>query len=95
MILRYLPFALSACLVAACQGRDEGAATAHEAVEITRAQISKETPQMDLRMFVIDTKDLGGRWQVTYEIPGGSTGTPIIFEVDKKSGEIVDTRGGQ
>ncbi len=76
-------------VVAGCQDRGSHGATGEEAVTITNAQLTADTPQIDLGTFTIQTADMGDRWRVTYDIPGGSTGTPVIFDVDKKSRKIV------
>jgi hypothetical protein len=93
VVLRIRSFALAISLAVACQGCDKGAVTEKKAIEVTKAQMTKELPQVDLRIFVIEAEDLGSKWQVTYEIPGGSTGTPVVFEVDKNSGKIVSAHG--
>ena len=76
-------------LMLACGPSSKGAPTPKDAIQITNAQMAKDSPQIGLHEFIINTSDLSDRWEVTYDVPGGSTGTPIVFEVDKKSAKIV------
>jgi hypothetical protein len=44
---------------------------------------------------MIETADLNDRWRVTYRLPYGGTGGPIVFEVNKQSGTIVNVQSEQ
>ncbi|HEX8585345.1 MAG TPA: hypothetical protein VF680_13175 [Allosphingosinicella sp.] len=69
--------------------------TAKKAIEITDASWAEHVPQVDLKRFATRVEDLGEAWRITYYVPEGSTGGPFIFVVNKKSGEIVSSEGGQ
>jgi hypothetical protein len=81
--------AVAVVLASACQDGPHGAPTSKQAVQITNREFAKDSPQVNLREFTVQTADKGDRWRVVYDVPGGSTGTPVIFDVDKKSGKIV------
>lgn len=82
-------------LIAACDDRVTGAATAEEAVKITNRDWAENLPQVNLKNLSVTTVDKGDRWRVTYAAPQGSAGGPFIYEVDKKTGKIVHSDGGQ
>ena len=69
--------------------------SADEAVEVANGFMAENLPQVDLSEMVIETRDLGDRWQVAYDMPGGSTGGPAIFVIEKRSGEIAHVEIGQ
>ena len=80
-------------VVAGCEARPRGAPTANDAINITKPDMEAHWPRKEVGELIIATADGGDRWKVSYEIPGGSTGSPITYEVDKKSGKIVDVYG--
>lgn len=82
-------------MLVGCQTDGNGTMTANEASDIANALLSEELPQVPLNMLQVQTEDLGGRWRVTYETPGGSTGGPIILDVDKRSGVVAVVAGAQ
>jgi hypothetical protein len=94
-IRREFLFLASTVVLSACQTQGKRAATAPQAVEITKSYWAKESPQVDLRRWVNSTRDLGDKWEVIWEVPGGSTGSPVTFDIDKRSGRIVHVEGGQ
>ena len=79
----------------ACSRASESVITRDDAINITNEQLAGDTPQVGLEIFTIETSETKDRWRVTYDVPEGSTGTPIIFEVDKNSGEIVHAHRNQ
>ena len=89
MALRASLYALVILLSVGCEDRTRGAETANEATEVTNAHMGEDLPQVALSDMVIETLDMGDRWRVSYSVPGGGTGGPIIFVVNKRSGEIV------
>lgn len=86
--------AFSTLFLAGCQ-QPNNVDTADEAVEIANQFWAEKLPQVDLRPVDIKKTDIGTRWRVIYEPPEGSTGGPWVFEVDKKTGRIVNVSGGQ
>jgi hypothetical protein len=87
MALRALCF-LALLLPAACQDGAGEAATANEATDVTNGYLA-ENLSIDLSRRVIETVDLGDRWRVSYQYAEGGTGGPIVFIVNKRSGQIV------
>jgi hypothetical protein len=96
-IRREFPLSAIALVLVACHGQGQGprAATEPQAVEITKRYWAKESPQVDLSRWINSTRDLGDKWEVTWDVPGGSTGSPVTFEIDKRSGRILHVEGGQ
>jgi hypothetical protein len=39
--------------------------------------------------------DMGDRWRLSYDFPGGGTGGPLIVVVNKRTGKIVHTETQQ
>lgn len=77
-----------------CRNPPTSAATAEEAVRVTDLYRADRYPQIHPGDYVIDTADLGDRWQVTYYMPG-ATGGFSVLEVDKRTARIVREGGGQ
>lgn len=83
--LRILALSLSmACL--ACW-REE--VTANQASELANEYLAEHLPQVPLNILRIETLDMGDRWRLSYNFPEGGTGGPMIFVVNKRTGEIV------
>ena len=83
-------YALALTLASGCDDRPPDATTARGAVAIANAYMADNLPQVDLNRRKISASDLGDKWQVTYDLPEGGTGGPIIFLVDKRRAEVVD-----
>lgn len=80
--------------ISACQGPGENV-SASEAVQITNRYWADSLPQVDLSKLNVDAVDKGDRWRVIYRPPDGSTGGPFVYDVDKKTGKIIHSDGGQ
>lgn len=85
-----LPSVCALLLAAGCQ-IGGGAVTAAEATEAVNEFMGENLPQVPLSELKLETVDLHDRWRVIYSPPDGSTGGPMIFEVDKQTGEIGNT----
>lgn len=86
-----LAFGVFAALLAvACEATSKGARTAGEATEVANEYMAENLPQVRLQRQQVETIDMGDRWRVSYVVPEGGTGGPIILLVDKRSGEVVD-----
>jgi hypothetical protein len=77
-----------------CDHRPTSAATAEEAVRVTTLYRTENFPQAKLDGVVVETRDSGDRWSVTYSRPGAIGGVSS-YEVDKRSARIVHSEGGQ
>jgi hypothetical protein len=84
MALKASICALILILATGCQDR---AATANEAIEIGNAYLANEPEELSLR--TVEAIDMGDRWRLSYRLPEGSTGGPLIVVVSKRSGEVV------
>lgn len=84
------PLSLAFLLLLSCQGPPQEGVTAEGARKATNEHMSEHLPQVDLSERTIVTVDLGDRWRVSYDFPGGATGGPIVLEVSKQSGEVVN-----
>lgn len=82
-------------LVPGCADRPRDAATAERAVAVTNEFMNHKLPQVDLDEMLVNTDDLGSKWRVSYDYPGGSTGGPAVFLVEKATGKILDVKMGQ
>jgi len=67
-----------------CQDRAE---TANEAIEIANAHMEGMPLGVNLR--TVEVVDMGETWRLSYNLPAGSTGGPILVIVNKRSGEVV------
>lgn len=88
--LRVCLYALALTLASGCHDRPSDATTASRAVAVANAYMADKLPQVDLSRRQISTSDLGDKWRITYHLPEGGTGGPIIFLVDKRRAEVVD-----
>ena len=76
-------------LLASCRPDLGANMTAERAAQLARADFDRELPQMARSELRIETRDLGGRWRVSFVPPPGSTGGPFILDVDKQSGAVT------
>lgn len=88
MAVRALPL-IFALTLAACQGRSEYNMTASEATDVANGHLGEVLPQVSLNMLNSETEDLNGKWRVSYRPPEGSTGVPLVIEVNKQSGDAT------
>jgi hypothetical protein len=81
----------SAMVSGSCMGCSDAPVSASRAIQIANAQLtSGEEQPLDLHRYQITVRDRVRTWEVIYSRPG--TGGPMITEVDKTSGRIVDSR---
>lgn len=80
---------LTLLILTGCQRGPNGAIAAAEAIELANDQLAEGLPQVPLEMMRIESENRGDAWRVTYFPPEGSTGNPLVFEVNKQSREIV------
>lgn len=85
MILRTMPFILPLALLTGCQSGTDQNMTAREATEIANSALAEVLPQLPLNRLTIETADLDEKWRVTYRPPEGSTGGPLVIDVNKQS----------
>jgi hypothetical protein len=77
--------ALALLLVSSgCRDRAE---TSNAAIAIANANATVSDFRRHARS--VDAVDMGDRWRLSYNLPEGSTGGPLIVVVNKRSGEIV------
>ena len=76
--------AVLAFLLTACQHRAE---TANEAIQIANAEL--EDMPLGLHLRTVEAIDMGDRWRLSYKLPRGSTGGPIVVIVMKHTGEVI------
>ena len=81
-------------LSSACQEQPK-AAVAEQAIGVTNRYWSENLPQVNLRRMTVQAIDRGDKWRVIYKAPDGSTGGPFVYDVDKKTGKILHSDGGQ
>lgn len=77
-------FAGIALLASGCTA---SANSADAATEVANAYL-KDRNQGQGRV-IASRIDMGDRWRLSYELPEGSTGGPIIVVVNKRRGEVV------
>jgi len=87
MSSRALPSVLALAFLAGCQGPPSQNMTASEAADMANAELAQVLPQVSLSRQRIETEDLNGKWRVSYHAPEGSTGGPLVIDVDKQSRE--------
>lgn len=81
-------------ILSACQCSSEQVTT-REATDVANGFMTEHLPQVPLGVLRIETVDFGDKWRVIYRFSEGSTGGPIIIDVNKRSGEIVYEEIGQ
>jgi hypothetical protein len=86
---------LSASLLLIATGCQDRGVSADQAVEVANGFMTETLPQVSLGGKKIETIEDGKRWRVSYSLPDGGTGGPILVFVDKKSGKVVDSRMDQ
>lgn len=85
---------LAALLVGACHGPPTSAATAEDAIEVTRLYRAEHFPRAR-RDDIVRTEDRGDRWLVSYTLRGGGTGGLAYYEVDKRTARILSEGSAQ
>jgi hypothetical protein len=76
---------LLALLLTGCGDR---ATTENEAITAANAYLAT-MPQMGASHRTVSAIDMGDRWRLSYDMPEGSTGGPLIVVVNKQSGKVV------
>ncbi len=89
MTIRALPFLVTLAFLIGCQGGADQIMTASEAADVANDVVGEELPQLTLNMLRIETEDLDGKWRVSYHAPEGSTGGPLVVDINKQSGEAT------
>ena len=79
-------------LLAACESR---ALSAAEAIKLTNGWWAHQFSTPPDPRLIVTTKDLGGRWQVTYTPPPDAAGGETILTVDKATGGVTFVGGSQ
>ena len=82
---RALFSALLSLILIGCGNRAE---TENEAIEVANAYLAT-MPQLGANRRQVEAIDMGDRWRLSYELPDGGTGGPIIVVVNKRSGGVV------
>jgi len=95
MALKLLLAGLTPLLIVNCSDRAAGGVTAEEAIEAGNEAMAENLPGMNLSELRIGTVELPDRWQISYDYPEGSTGGPVLLEVSKETGEVINGRMGQ
>lgn len=78
-----------------CRARQQEPVTREEAMRIVAEWWKLHLPQVKVERLDICTSNLGSKWRLRYDTPGGSTGGPFDFEVDRISRKITYVHGGQ
>lgn len=86
---RAISCTLAFLLAAGCQNRTHGAATANEAKAVAKDYLAEQLPQVSVDKLEVRAVDLGDKWRVSYSIPDGGAGGPIVLVISKRSGEVV------
>jgi hypothetical protein len=87
---------IATLFLAACNGRPHDATSAKDAIKITNKYWKEQFPQVNLKNLSVRTIDMNDRWKVNYYDASDDRHWPVsVFEVEKKSGEIVKVKGGQ
>lgn len=94
MKLRPWPYAMALLLPVGCQDFAGQTLTVSEATDVTNEYMAENLPR-ELSRVVIETVDLNDRWRVTYRRHKGGTGGPIVFDVRKRDGEIINIHSEQ
>jgi hypothetical protein len=84
------PILVMLALLSGCQVSNREVSS-ERAVEITKEWWAVNSPRVPVNSFTVATADMKDRWIVIYE-PSG-TGPRVLFDVEKRSGNIVFVTG--
>ena len=87
MLARFL--LLTATILIAVSCGVERSITAADAQNTADAHSREQLPQVNWDKLTRQTEDRGAVWRIVYMPPPGSTGDPLIVEVNKRTGEIT------
>ena len=73
----------------ACRAQTHPDIGREEAITLANRDFARELPQMPIQHLRIETQNLGGKWRVSYVPQPGSTGGPIVLEVNKQTGAVT------
>ena len=77
--------------LASCQDSPAQNLTAAEATDAANGFLAEHLPQVPLHRLTIEAREAGDHWRVSYTAPPDSTGGPIVVQVDKRNGGILNS----
>jgi hypothetical protein len=79
---------VAVALVSCCHPAGDGPLTEMDAKRAADAHFREALPQVSLNRLTTSVEDAGEVWRITYSAPG-STGDPLVVEIQKNNGNIT------